>query len=63
MATVLTHSPRWTSGHIPVAAVEPAPGPVARPMLPPREAWPLLVTIVVTWMLMLATIAWYSIGA
>jgi hypothetical protein len=55
MATVRIHSPRWTSALIPVA--------VARPMLPPREAWPLLVTIVVTWMLMLATIAWYSIGA
>ena len=60
MATVVTHSPRWTSALVP-AVDATAPDHRRTIALPPREVWPLLATIVVTWLLMLAMIAWYAV--
>jgi hypothetical protein len=56
MATIVPLSARWTS------ALDPAPATLpdrtGRVPLPPREVWPLLVTVAATGLVMLALIAW-----
>ncbi len=62
MPTIVTHSARWTPVLRNADVEAPFELPAGAP-LPPREAWPLLATVVATWLLMLATIAWYATGA
>ncbi len=58
MATIAAHTARWTSPPVTAPSAERA----TRVPLPPREVWPLLVTALLTWLLMLGIIAWYATG-
>ena len=58
MATIAVHTARWNPQ--PVAA--PLADRATRILLPPREVWPLLVTTILTWLLMLGAVAWYATG-
>ncbi len=59
MATVVTHSAHG----LPMLETESILDRATRAMLPPRETWPLLVTVAATWLLMLAVVAWYAASA
>ncbi len=58
MATIFAPSARWNARAVP----EPDADRATRMPLPPRDVWPLLVTSILTWLLMLGAIAWYATG-